>query len=1104
MRSAAVLLVFMLGLGLSSAAFAQSLTTGAIQGRVTDKESEEPLPFVTVTVGSQSVTTDEDGNYKITDLLPGKYDVAFEFDTTSGTRTGIVVNANSTTTLHEELKIGEAIHIDGTPPPIRTTRHDKVTTVDRDQLTSLPVPGTSFDDATGQTPGSSNDGTGTALSGSSGLENRYLVDGIDITGLTIGDVGTPVLNEFVHEIQIVSGGYNAEYGRATGGIINVITRSGTDELRGSVFGQLTPGLFTARRHASPSNSSSIDITGDNVYSGQVGFELGGPIVKKRAWFYLGAAPQSSRTDFTRTTKRQTDCRLRLDSGELSTCDPANGDGDADVDPKTGFYITDTIDSELRSSTAKSTQVIGKINALVTPNNQVQLSVIALPSSSKSPSLSGLPSTGTRSWGLTTDSAARWTAKLDDGGTEIEGIATWHRSTYNTGSIDPSYDSTPLQVLYGSDLSRLSSLGGESAQTIAGCADGAASGDPYPLITNCPMNTSYTTGGPGGIAHDKEERFGARASVVHRFKALGTHELKTGLDYEDNRKRTARLYSGGALIQNYGSSISVSRYVEVAPPGSTDPSYDKICTTPDPSGGTGGSANAVRELTCRYVGGTVGEPGTLVDGQTLNWGTYLQDSWQPARGLVLNAGVRYEEQRLRYAERLRGAVDALTGNRLGDRAMTLRGNFAPRLGAIWDPTKEGRSKIYTAWGRYYEAIPMDINDRSFGGELSMTQTYDPGACGGVDLRTGFADGTKCLTTSQGPEREELIGSRGVLIAPGIKAQFMDETLIGAELALPSNVVVGLTAQHRKLGRVIEDVSTDGANTYIIANPGEWSETEEAKLVHAIATATDKGKRDRLERDLRMFRGIRIFDKPQRNYMALELTLSRRFMSGLYLSASYTHSKTEGNYPGLVSYDNGQIDPNISSQYDLIELLGNRRGRLPQDRPHYVKVDAYRGFDVGGGKLTLGTRVRALSGIPKNALAAHYLYGADEAFLLPRGQLGRTEFEHGIDLHVGYKKELHAGVDAELFVDVFNIYNRQGTFRVDDTYAPQYSLSSGGAGGIEQNATPISGGTYEDLLWAKTQDRNGGESSQPLGRNPNFGRTTSRYAPASAQVGFRVTF
>jgi hypothetical protein len=305
-------------------------------------------------------------------------------------------------------------------------------------------------------------------------------------------------------------------------------------------------------------------------------------------------------------------------------------------------------------------------------------------------------------------------------------------------------------------------------------------------------------------------------------------------------------------------------------------------------------------------------------------------------------------------------------------------------------------------------------------------------------------------------------------------------------------------------VIEDVSVDGANTYIIGNPGEWSESAERDLEKQIAATTNKLARERLENQLQQFRGIRAFDKPSRNYLGVELSVSRKFASGLFLAATYTYSKTEGNYPGLVSYDNGQIDPNISSQYDLIELLGNRRGKLPQDRPHYIKLDAYRGFSVGGGTLTVGTRVRALSGIPKNALGSHYLYGGDESFILPRGSLGRTDFEHGIDMHVGFRKKLRKDTTAELYIDVFNLYNRQGTFRVDETYAPQYSLSAGGGGGIQQNVNPISGGTYEDLIFAKVIDKNGVESGQPLGRNPNYGNVTSRYAPASAQLGFRLTF
>jgi hypothetical protein len=186
------------------------------------------------------------------------------------------------------------------------------------------------------------------------------------------------------------------------------------------------------------------------------------------------------------------------------------------------------------------------------------------------------------------------------------------------------------------------------------------------------------------------------------------------------------------------------------------------------------------------------------------------------------------------------------------------------------------------------------------------------------------------------------------------------------------------------------------------------------------------------------------------------------------------------------------------------LANRRGPLPQDRPHSLKVDAYDSFHVRGGMLTVGTRVRAISGIPENALGAHYLYGPNESFLLPRGTLGRTEFEHGVDLHVAYKRRLPRETMAELYVDVFNIYDRQGTFDVDNTYAPAVRRSTGGGGGSLNNVNPISGGTYDDLIWAKTIDATGMESAVPTARNPNFHHPTTRYAPASAQVGFRVTF
>ncbi|HEX3762190.1 MAG TPA: TonB-dependent receptor, partial [Kofleriaceae bacterium] len=567
-----------------------------------------------------------------------------------------------------------------------------------------------------------------------------------------------------------------------------------------------------------------------------------------------------------------------------------------------------------------------------------------------------------------------------------------------------------------------------------------------------------------------------------------------------------LYSGGGFIQNaIGSDLVVTRWVQLkgrdgSPQAmsNTDPRFNDTCKTP----GTGGGAiGGTLTFLCDFLGGSEGDPGTQIASNTLNWSAYVRDSWQILPNLTLNAGLRYEEQRLRYATFLQHTTDPLTDVPLGKNAMTLQNLWAPRIGAIYDWTQEGRSKVYAHWGRFYESVPLDINARSFGGEVQQVQHFPISGCGAFDSRIGGFNGADCLTnTAVMPNQEQLIGASGVLIAPGIKPQYLDEIVIGAEYELIDDLKIGLSYQNRRLGRVIEDVSPDGANTFIIANPGEWSSDEEHKLEAQIARTTDMATKDRLQNELTLFRGIRIFDPPRRDYNAVQLTVTRRFSRALYLQGSYTYARVTGNYPGLISYDNGQIDPNISSQYDLIELLANRQGPLPQDRPHYVKLDGYYTFDFHRqGALTLGARIRAFSGVPENTLGAHYLYGANESFLLPRGALGRSDFEHGIDLHVEYDRDIGRGMGIGVFVDVFNLYDYQGSATIDSTYAPQTTAT-----GQFQNANPISGGSYEDLIWLKQIDRMGNETSKPISRNPNFGNTSSRYAPAFGRLGARLTF
>jgi hypothetical protein len=1134
-----VLVIVSLGLvGLLRApARAQSSTSGAVQGVVTDKDSGKPIEGVTIVVrspalqGSQSTVSDGSGSYKVTNLPPGTYQIDFYYATVQQKRTGVVLNINKTTPVFVKLdtsRPGEVIEIDGTRV-IDITSPKLVTTLDDDFLKSMPIPCRDFTCALGAAPGTSNDGIGVSFSGSSSLESSYIVDGVSTTGLAYGNAGSSVLNDFIEEIEIITGGYNAEYGRSTGAVVNVVTKSGSDQLHGGVFSYVQPGFLVAQRDRTPTQSSSIDAETNLAYSMDFGFDLGGPILKDKIWFYVGFAPQLAKTDITRITKRRRDCQMVLAGGELSECNPntpANGgyrDDEFDEDPETGFFIYEDLSRRSMSSSSKEYQLVSKLNFAVDPRHQGQISLIGSPYSSKSSGVVGQPSAvDYESSSLTTDLAAKWTSKFDDNKTEVEAVLGWHRSTSSYGSQYGPANTDYRQNLYFGNLGTWSMIEDprtgafyEDDSTRDGCLDGGD--DSYPGIDNCPdEGVGYRVGGPGFLGDDKEERLSAKISATRRVNLAGNHEIKAGLDIEDNHFDNLRSISGGAyfdLLQDR-SRTEVLRWVQLTNEVSPDPRFDNIC----------GDRDRDQMFTCDYLAQT--GPGTLVQGNTTNWSAYLRDSWQLMPNLTINAGLRYEEQRMRYAKELQNTYDSLTDRDLGKNAMVLQGMFAPRLGFSYDWTRDGRSKVYGNWGRFYESIPLDINDRSFGGETLYKQVFDSSSQCGDTAEPGFGgpsgpdcisdEGQACTTdddcnsdncgangfcVAASPVDETLYGT-GVLVAPGIKAQYLDEYLFGTEYEILEDTRIGLSFQNRRLGRVLEDVSTDGAETYIIANPGEWSADEESELQSQIDEAMsacgpdDQAACDlqaRLESDLEQFRGIRVFDKPKRDYNALQLTAVRRFSRNLFLQASYTYSRTKGNFPGLYSADNGQVDPNISSQYDLIELLANRNGPLPQDRPHYFKVDTYYTLDLEkAGTITGGARVRALSGVPIDALAKHHTYGIGESFLLPRGAMGRTEFEYGLDLHIGYARDLARGMRLEGFCDLFNVLNRQGVASVDEDYTYLDSVN------------PIVGGEYADLVFAKRQTEEGGETSEPVRRNPNFRNASGRYAPLSARVGLRLTF
>jgi hypothetical protein len=340
----------------------------------------------------------------------------------------------------------------------------------------------------------------------------------------------------------------------------------------------------------------------------------------------------------------------------------------------------------------------------------------------------------------------------------------------------------------------------------------------------------------------------------------------------------------------------------------------------------------------------------------------------------------------------------------------------------------------------------------------------------------------------PPPNATIGPRLSMVEPGLRSQYTDDFVAGVELEVIRDVVVGVAYQHRRMGDVIEDVSTDGASTYVIANPGRFDAAEEAKLEREIAAAAGEPlRREELVARLEMFRRIRRFDRPRRDYHAVQLTARRRISAHLFAMASYTWSRLDGNYPGLYSPDNGQLDPNITSQYDLVELLANRDGPLPGDLRHNFKLDGLYMFELGAaGAITTALRLRAASGRPIDVLGAHDVYGPDESFILPRGAGGRTDFVTGLDLALHWERALGKKARLTLSLEIFNVLNQQPEVAADETYTTSF-------------VNPIVGGGPEDLPFLKESGT--GNIAQP---ELNFANTSQRAAPLSARLGARVDF
>lgn len=1034
-----------------------------LTGTVIDAASRQPVANAVLTIsspalqGEQVVVTDAYGNYRLPQLPPGEYAVRVDdTDHKPLSRSGLTLRTNSTIRLNlallpENLTMTMEVAVKLPTVDIGSSTTGLIVDSEMAHRLAVAAPGgragavRSYESLGSLAPGSIDTNLGPAFSGSSTPENRFQIDGVSVGNATYGVNDTPLSLEFIKEVNVATGGYMPEFGRTTGGVFDVVTKSGSNEFHGSVFGSIAPGALEGARKPIRSEGTVVAVDQKLRAIRDFGFDLGGPLQKDRLWFYAGLNVALQEVDITRSLNR-----LRYETNPDGSLQLDGSGNPISARDEYGFQLSDPIAGTRRNYIAskETLQYIAKLTWAPHPAHTLTLSAFGSPSWSGGEgriSLSGL--TGT----MTTVNTARLEGQYEAFGRQesaaintvslklasaflerklmLDATVGYHRSYSDVLPVDG------VGIGSGQGLDQVPGIswsrGAPSPHTIADFENLPANSGCEPKgstdVIYCPVQ-SYLTGGPGNINQSIQNRFQGRAVLTYVAKAAGQHVLKAGFDIEASDSVFARANSGGVWFsETYGGDSWQVWHI-----GSL--------TSPDDV--------YVPKLQSAKTYSTI-------------VGGFIQDSYTFLDRFTVNAGLRYDAQMISSSDGV---------------GLTLPNQWSPRIGGIFDFTGQGRSKIFANYARYYENVPLNLADslfvhRPFTVSVVGADVCDPSnpakveAC--MDPKNRLAIGAPY---SANRHWGFIYGDRAP-VDPEIEAQSMDEIVAGGEYQVFDDARVGVNYTHRSIQRVIEDMSRDEGTSYLVGNPGFGATSD--------------------------------FPRAQRDYDALTLFFQKTFSRGWLAQASYTLSYLRGNYPGLANTTSPA--PNTLPEFDLLSLLPNRTGPLPMDHRHAVKLYGAKELVFSGkAKVNIGVGYSGISGAPLDVLGAHPYYGAGAAFILPRGAGGNLPWVHTVDTNLAVGYQVSKNSTLSLSLDVFNLFNLQAVTSRDQsfTYATVRPIEGGAAADLPtKNEAACSSNT---ACRYKLVDYESGQPFDPANRNPNYGSPTSYQNPRTIRFGMRLTF
>ncbi len=1019
-----------------------------------------PGAQVTITgpIGKLSQTTNDSGTFLFSTLIPGFYSIKVQkagFKVASIPGTEVLIN--KTTSIEVTLETGEVtqtVEVSAATVTVDTSAGSVNSDFSDSFYSKIPMSRSVsglFYLAPGVTSGIGTGAQNPSISGSSGLENLYVADGVSINDPAFGGIGvwsraygplgTGINLSFVKEVQIKTGGFEPQYGHVSGGIVQLVTKSGGTKFFGTIGGYFNSrGMQDTYQNADNPAFNNVNLTGARLenanYEGD--FEFGGYVpvkgLRDRLFFFGTFNPSQNNAYYA----------------------PAAGSGLAAIDPTINRQTT-------------RYDYAGKLTFKINNANTLESSISGDPSHTNPTAFSTLNidntsanskwDYGTRNWATRYDGAFGSSLLVD-------AAFTW---SWN------HFTETPATNVYNIvDNTQTAGLPGQRGSYTS---EGIAFLEPYEA------NTRGVQGDLTKTVHALGGTHSINLGYTWQFPQYNDHTYYPGPKYEIPAVNA----TGGS--PGYGSNVAghmtdsnftlnLASNVPGLPTGACT-----LCPYMDVPGYSTPQQVVLQQVRGRFDGGVTSSSGKY-------HAAYVNDSWEMSKYVTLNVGVRWEQQRL-------------IGNSVN---RTFSDMWSPRVGIIVDPTGTRKQKFYANFGRYAYVLPLDAALRALSNEEDFQNSYWAPLSATTGCPTGTPTGGSCVVNNS-LGSTQFVGDSAHLLnlanggipvpagglitggepfAPGTRMEFTDEFLVGYDREFKGGIVASVRYIDRRLKRVIEDQGgisveqfnalaynggglnyfignpnarqdifvnpnevifsqgatftppTDGAgnvlpltpinqgaylaagmpascfdsagygtpyvaynqfNGYAAVTPG--STPAGSACFPAVNTNNWTNASGNLLPDCTNFKQSQTpgacaafggefypdgkpdtYKDPKREYEAVEFEVRKSFTHNWALSVNYRVAQLRGNYEGAFRNDNGQADPGISSLFDFTEgglgLLANQQSIGFLSTDRKHTFNAHSTYVLPSGKLKGFVIGAGLTVLSGNPLTALY---AQQAYQNP---------------------------------------------------------------------------------------------------------------------------